>query len=213
MEHSFWHNKWEKQEIGFHLSEVNPLLIRYFSNLVLSPNSRVFVPLCGKTLDIHWLLNQGYNVVGAELSQLAIEQLFAALQIIPDITNIGPLKRYTGPNIEIFVGDIFNLSAEILGHVDAIYDRAALIALPKPVRDRYTQHLMQLTNTAPQLLICVEYDQTLMDGPPFSITPTEVEQHYQQSYQIDMLSNEEVKGGLKGGTPGTQHVWLLQEKQ
>lgn len=209
MEHHFWHNKWEKQEIGFHLNEVNPLLVTYFNRLALPQGSRIFVPLCGKTLDIHWLLDQGYQVVGAELSQLAIEQLFDELGVQPEVIDLGQSKHFKATHIDIYVGDIFNLSSDILGHVDAIYDRAALIALPETMRSRYTTHLIQLTQRAPQLMICLEYDQSLMAGPPFSISEAEVKQHYQTQYALNLLSSSAVEGGLKGGVQALQHVWLL----
>lgn len=213
MEHNFWHNKWEKKEIGFHLNEVNPLMMKYFSVLALPQNSRIFVPLCGKTLDIHWLLQQGYRVAGAELSEVAIEQLFDELGVQPEVSDLGKLKHFKASNIDIYVGDIFNLNHDLLGHVDAIYDRAALIALPESMRTRYTAQLMQLTQSAPQLMICLEYDQSQMDGPPFSISEAEVKLHYQPHYDIKRLSSTPVKGGLKGGVPSLQHVWLLSKNQ
>ena len=130
MDSDFWHKKWEDNQIGFHRSSVNPLLVRFLSVLGLVPGARVFLPLCGKTRDIAWLRDQGFRVAGAELSRLAIEQLFDELGETPEITEHGALTRFSGEGIDIFVGDIFELSAPVLGPVDAIYDRAALVALP-----------------------------------------------------------------------------------
>lgn len=210
MEHNFWHNKWQKQEIGFHLAEVNPLLIQYFPSLSLQTAARVFLPLCGKTKDIHWLLARGYHVVGAELSQIAIDQLFAELALTPQINQLGKLLHYSAKNIDIFVGDIFELSPEVLQPVDAIYDRAALVALPPAMRQQYTTHLMHLTQTAPQLVVSLAYDQNLVDGPPFSVTDQEVHHHYQASYKLQLLSSIDTPDGLKGKYPLTEQVWLLQ---
>jgi thiopurine S-methyltransferase len=136
MDIDFWHQKWEKNEIAFHESKPNPVLVTYFKELKLVEDSRVFLPLCGKTLDIAWLLSKGYRVAGAELSKLAIEHLFIGLGLEPKISKFGNVSRYSATNIDIFVGDIFDLSHEVLGRVDAIYDRAALIALPKERRNR-----------------------------------------------------------------------------
>ncbi len=159
MEAGFWHQKWERGEIGFHESETNPLLIHHFEKLMTAAGSRVFLPLCGKTRDIAWLLAGGYRVVGAELSALAIEQLFNDLGAKPAIAKSGKLTRYSASNIDIFVGDIFEVSAKDLGSVDAIYDRAALVALPAGIREQYTSHLIDVTGAAPQLLVTLEYDQ------------------------------------------------------
>jgi thiopurine S-methyltransferase len=208
MDGSFWQRKWERNEIAFHESDANPLLVSYFSDLRLQQGSRVFVPLCGKTLAIHWLLSQNYRVAGSELSSIAVEQLFSELGVEPKITVIDQVSRYSANKIDIFVGDIFNLSRGVLGPIDAIYDRAALVAFPEPLRDRYTEHLIKITHRAPQLLISYQYDQRLLDGPPFSVGPEEVARRYQESYELTLLANTEVKGGLKGRCAATENVWL-----
>ena len=212
MEESFWHQKWERNEIAFHQRESNPLLVKYFGDLSLPQRSRVFVPLCGKTRDIHWLLSQGYQVAGAELSQLAVEQLFADLGVEPNITAVDSLSLHSANNVDIFVGDIFGLSGNLLGQIDAIYDRAALVAFPEPMRDRYAVHLVDITDHAPQLLISYEYDQRLLNGPPFSISDDEVIRRYQESYNLKLLAKVEVEGGLKGRCAATENVWLLNRK-
>lgn len=210
MEPQFWHDRWAKNEIGFHKSEANPLLVKYFKELVLAKGSRVFVPLCGKTLDIPWLLSEGYRVAGAELSSLAIEQLFAELGVTPTITRNGGIDRYHARDIDIFVGDIFDVTKTMLGPVDAIYDRAALVALPENTRSRYTAHLTAITDQAPQLLVCYEYDQRAAEGPPFSISHEEVRRHYGERYHLTLLTSADVPGGLKGKCSATEHVWLLR---
>ena len=210
MDTAFWLQKWETNNIAFHNSEANPLLAQHFKALSLEQDSRVFVPLCGKTLDIAWLLNNGYRVAGAELIEIAIEQLFMELELEPTISEVANTKHYSATNIDIFVGDIFSLSSQLLGPVDAIYDRAALVALPKDMRHRYTPHLITITNMAPQLLVNYDYDQTLMAGPPFSISNEEVKQHYGESYELTLLKSANVPGGLKGKCAATENVWLLQ---
>jgi thiopurine S-methyltransferase len=209
MDTRFWHQKWEKNEIAFHESAVNPLLVKHFDGLSLVKGSRVFLPLCGKTLDIPWLLSNGYRVAGAELSKIAVEQLFAGLGMEPKISSIGKVDHYNAKNIDVFVGDIFDFSKETLGPVDAIYDRAALVALPEKMRHRYTAHLTEMTDKAPQLLICYEYDQNLMEGPPFSISIEEVNLHYSDRYDLILLASANVPSGLKG-ICAKEHVWLLK---
>lgn len=210
MEADFWHRKWESNQLGFHQKEENPLLVKYFSALQLDEHGKVFVPLCGKTLDIHWLLSHGKRVVGAELSELAVKQLFADLSIVPTVEMAGELIHYHAENIDIFVGDIFQLTAELLGPVDAIYDRAALVALPEPMREKYSQHLMAITHSAEQLIICYQYDQNLLSGPPFSITDKELTAHYAPQYSLTLLEEADVEGGFKGQYPAIEKVWFLQ---
>lgn len=206
----FWHQKWHKNEIGFHLPEANPLLVAHLSSLNLKHGSRIFLPLCGKTLDIVWLLAPGYRVVGVELSVIAIEDLFKSLGLTPTISMLGQIAHYSAPNIDMFVGDIFQLSSTMLGDVDAVYDRAALVALPEDMRKSYAAHVIALTHAAPQLLICFEYDQAIQAGPPFSISADEVKQHYQTSYDLTLLASVDVAGGLKGKCTAIEHVWHMK---
>jgi thiopurine S-methyltransferase len=140
MHTDFWHERWSTNQIAFHESEANPLLVAHFAALGLAKGARVFVPLCGKTLDIDWLLAQGYHVVGAELSPLAVTQLFERLGVTPQLTRVGKLERWSVPHLDLFVGDFFALTPDLLGTVDAVYDRAALIALPSDLRGRYAAH-------------------------------------------------------------------------
>lgn len=213
MDTSFWHNRWQTNQTGWHERAVNPLLITHFPSLHVPPGGRVFVPLCGKSLDLGWLLSQGYAVAGAELSELAVTQLFAELEMEPTISEVGKHKHFRGERINIFVGDFFALSQEALGPVDAVYDRAALVALPEAIRVQYTTHLKSLTALAPQLVIGYEYDQTVVPGPPFSVTPDELHRHYSDSYTLTPLARLDVPGGLKGKCPAMEHVWKLQKRQ
>jgi thiopurine S-methyltransferase len=209
MQQDFWHQKWQKNEIGFHLSTPNPLLVKHLKALKLQQGACVFLPLCGKTVDIAWLLAQGYQVVGAELSEIAIHDLFQQLQITPVITQLGDVANYHAADIDIFVGDIFKLTPAMLQKIDAVYDRAALVALPEEMRVQYTTHLRALTNNAPQLLICFEYDQSIHAGPPFSISADEVSKHYQSSHLISLLASQTMPDGLKGQYPATELAWYL----
>lgn len=212
MDSSFWHQRWQANEIPFHERAANPLLLKHYPALALTNGARVFVPLCGKSLDLGWLLSRGHAVAGAELSELAVHQLFAELGMEPRIAEIGPVRHYRGRKIDIFAGNIFQVSREMLGPVDAVYDRAALVALPDAMRQRYAAHLQDITAHAPQLLICYEYDQTVLAGPPFSVSPEEVHRHYGKHYRLTLLNSADVAGGLKGKCPAKEHVWLLNRR-
>lgn len=209
MNNEHWLERWEEKNIGFHEDSINSLLIKHFKTLNLPTNSRIFIPLCGKTLDISWLLMLGHDIVAAELSEIAVKELFEELYILPKVTKENGVTRYHTTGIDIFVGDIFNIDSKMVGNIDAIYDRAALVALPKDVRIKYTQHLRELSNNAPQILFCCEYDQNIMKPTPFSIEPSEIEEHYENHYKIELLERKEIKGGLKGKYQAEDTVWLL----
>jgi thiopurine S-methyltransferase len=209
MDKDFWHQRWESSRIGFHESRPNPLLVAHFAALAVPEHGRVFVPLCGKTLDIAWLISQGCRVAGAELSELAIQQLFEELGVAPTISDLGALKRYSAQDIDIFVGDVFALTQTLLGPVDAVFDRAALVALPEAMRDAYTPHIASITGNAPKLLICFEYDQSRFEGPPFSIDHEEVKRRYGDRYEVTPLERVAAAGGMKGAA-AFETVWLLK---
>lgn len=210
MHAEFWHQRWQYQQIGFHLDHVNPHLLNYVGCLELATNSHVFLPLCGKTLDIAWLLAQGYQVSGIELSEIAVEALFDGLGLTPTIQSTGCLRLYQSGDLRIWQGDFFALTAAQLGTVNAVYDRAALIALPDAMRADYARHLRQLTHPASQLLVTMHYDTTLHQGPPFCVSAEEVQQHYAAYYAVARLAEVQIAGGLKGRLPAHEQVWHLQ---
>ena len=211
MDAQFWHEKWEKNQIAFHRQDFNPFLVDHFHRLGVAADGRIFVPLCGKTRDIQWLLGQGLRVVGAELSAIAVQQLFADLGEQPTVTDVGGLRRYQVQGLDIYLGDLFDLTAEILGRVDAVYDRAALVALPEAMRSRYAAHVTTITAGAPQLLVCYVYDQTQLDGPPFSVMPEDVTRYYGGHYRPTLILSEKIEGGLKGKCPAHEDLWLLKK--
>ncbi|MEM8552190.1 MAG: thiopurine S-methyltransferase [Pseudomonadota bacterium] len=210
MDAAFWHERWETGRIAFHEAEGNALFAAHFSALKLSAGARVFVPLCGKTKDIGWLLSQGYRVCAVELSQLAIDQLFEELELIPNITQTGELLHYRAANIDVFVGDAFALTADILGPVDAVYDRAALVALPFEMRAGYGRLLNTVTRGASQLLLTFIYDQSQLDGPPFSVDDAEVARVYGAHYTIMKSASVPLAGGLRGFHAIEEVVWRLE---
>ena len=210
MDAKFWHDRWQEGRLGFHEGKVNRMLEAHFDALELTQGQRVFLPLCGKAIDIPWLLSKGYSVAGAELSEIAVRDLFAEMGVVPEVTDTGRHRRYAAEGIDIFVGDIFDLSASVLGQVDAVYDRAALVALPKDMRARYAAHLAGITECAPQLLVTFEYDQSAMAGPPFSISEQEVARCHGERFTINLLTDQDVPGGLKGVVAAREKALLLR---
>lgn len=207
MEAAFWRRKWAAGDIGFHEGAPNAMLIAHLGALGLAPGARVFLPLCGKTRDIPWLLGQGFSVAGAELSDLAVGQLFAELGVEPQVTTQGPMRRFAAPGLVMHQSDVFDLDRAVLGPVDGVYDRAALVALPQTLRGRYAAHLAALTGTAPQLLLAFDYDQAQLAGPPFSVTEAEIRARYEPGHRVTGLERRE---GRLRGLCVAETAWLLQ---
>ncbi|MFJ5257066.1 thiopurine S-methyltransferase [Pseudomonas sp. NPDC088414] len=192
MQPEFWHKKWESNQIGFHLPEVNPYLQRHWA---VPATARVLVPLCGKSLDLAWLAGRGHQVLGIELSEKAIEDFFREHQVQPQISQKGAFKVYSGDAIELWCGDFFALTASDVADCTALYDRAALIALPPAMRERYAAHLQQILPQSVQgLLITLDYNQAQMPGPPFAVGDDEVQRLLGDVWQVRMLEEQDVLG-------------------
>lgn len=185
MEAEFWAHKWQANQIGFHGDAPHPQLIQHWDSLRLDRQARVFVPLCGKSLDLLWLRQRGHTIVGVELSQIAVEAFFDEHQIKPKRETSGPFERYCAEGYEILCGDYFASSREFLGPFDAIYDRAALIALPPTMRERYATVLTTLAPARTQmLLITVQYAADRITPPPFNIEDAEIVTHYGKDWDL-----------------------------
>lgn len=172
MDATFWNERWAEGRIGFHEGRPNDYLVRHVDRLGAA--RRVLVPLCGKAHDLAFLASRGHTVVGVELVEDAVRAFFAEHDVTPTVERCGALTAYRAGAITIFAGDWFATGAELLGPVDAFYDRAALIALPPAMRPRYAAHLRAVAPAATGLLITLEYPADAIDGPPFSVLADEV---------------------------------------
>ncbi|MGB3125750.1 MAG: thiopurine S-methyltransferase [Pseudomonas sp.] len=175
MEPKFWQERWARNQIGFHLPEVNPYLQRHWPRLALPEGAKVLVPLCGKSLDLIWLATLGYRVMGVELSDQAVEAFFSEQGLTPRISQRGAFTVYQAGLIEVWCGDFFALDAEAVAECTGLYDRAALIALPPLMRAQYAGHLNGLLRPGCRgLLVTLDYDQAQKAGPPFAVSDDEV---------------------------------------
>lgn len=192
MHADFWHERWAQGRIGFHLPGVNPLLEKYFAHLDKTGTGAgtVFMPMCGKSVDITWLAGRTGRVIGVEISQLAVSDFFAEQQLQAYRKSSGALQWWCAGNIELACGDFFTMTATDLEGVDMVYDRAALVALPADMRRDYAAHLSGLLAADTRmLLITLEYDQSRLDGPPFSVPEEEVRDLYANSFEITLLES------------------------
>ena len=195
MEPKFWQERWARNQIGFHLPEVNPYLLRHWPKLALAEGAKVLVPLCGKSLDLMWLASLGYRVLGVELSEQAVEAFFSEQGLMPKISQRGVFKVYQADQIEVWCGDFFALDAEALADCSALYDRAALIALPPLMRAQYAEHLNALLRPGCQgLLITLDYDQTQKAGPPFAVADEEVRLLLGARWSVQVVEEQDVLG-------------------
>jgi thiopurine S-methyltransferase len=216
MESEFWKNRWKKNETGWHQKEAEPALVQFFSSL--TQRGRVLVPLCGKSLDMLWLATHGYEVVGVELSDLACTAFFHENQISFTQSRKGNFNLFQGGGISIWNGDFFELSSDQLGKLDAVYDRAALIALPPEMRKKYAKHLGDLIQKSASqadfqfLQITLHRTPHQDGGPPFSVTPGEIESLYGEKLNIRLISREAVDLGDDSPTQVEESVYQLQKK-
>ncbi|MDD2942210.1 MAG: thiopurine S-methyltransferase [bacterium] len=194
MHHDFWHERWRQNQIGFHQPVVNLYLQRFWPKLHLKEKARVLVPLCGKSSDMLWLLEQGFQVVGVELSTLAVDAFFAENNLQAAVRRKGDFVFYELDDLQIYCGDFFAIGTEMLGRIDAVYDRASLIALPPEMRVDYARQMSNLLMPGTEsLLITFDYLQEEMSGPPFSVSAEEIEQLYGDWCDIDILACDNVE--------------------
>jgi thiopurine S-methyltransferase len=193
MQPQFWHDRWQTGQIGFHLPTVHPFLSKYWRSLPIATAGRVLVPLCGKSLDLLWLRDAGYSVVGVELSTIAVEAFCMENGVPARRRILDGFDSYESPNLQLLRGDFFATTAELLGPISAIYDRAALISWAPELRAGYVAHLTQLIAPGtPILLITMEYPQEHMSGPPFSVSRNDIETLCSSQFAIEELERQDV---------------------
>ena len=193
MKKEFWLERWEKAEIGFHQDEINPYLLSHWQELSISGSREVFVPLCGKSMDMVWLCQQNCTVLGVELSPIAVQDFFKEHGQAPQHEISGKFECCEADGIRILCGDFFDLSKEDLAKVSLVYDRASLVALPPEMRQRYARHLLDILPEATQiLLVTFDYPQAEMPGPPFAVTVNDVEALYSQYAEVCLIDQQDV---------------------
>ena len=216
MEPTFWRERWESHRIGFHQHETNRLLMQHWHTLNLPKETTVFVPLCGKSLDMVWLCNCGHRVIGVEISPIAVQEFFEENKVPAKRSSNGKFDRWQSDGIALLCGNVFDLAAEDLKNVAGVYDRAALIALPPHMRQHYANHL---TNVLPQrvqkLLITIDYPQNERSGPPFSVPDDEVHELFKHTFEVSLLTSEDVMSHnpqFKDTSRLSESAYLLQSR-
>jgi thiopurine S-methyltransferase len=202
MERDFWLERWRTGSTGWHQNETHPFLLRHGRRLLGGPQPRVFVPLCGASLDMLWLRQQGATVVGIDLASAAFQRFYDDANLEPVVDRTCLFERWSADGIELLAGDFFDADATVLGPFDAVYDRAALFALPPAMRERYAARMADLCRPGTRVLqVTFEYDQREMNGPPFAVHEPELQQLYASAFTLERLEHVDVTDlnpGMRG---------------
>ena len=203
-----WLEFWENNEINWHSDVVTHELEEYLGFLKLEPGDKVFFPLCGKSLDMIYILNRGYSVIGVELSEIGIKQFFHENSLDFTISQVGEFDLYSANNIEIYCGDFFSLTSKHLCDVKAVFDRKSLIALERNLRQKYVKHLNDIISLGVRmLLITLHYPQHQMSGPPFSVDRSEVESLFSMAFKYQELKSfQDIENGSKLVGAGVDYI-------
>lgn len=194
MEADFWKQRWAEGRIAFHQGVANEFLVAHAGRL----SGRVLVPMCGKAEDLAYLASRGHEVIGVELVEDAVAAFFAEHSLTPNVDEPWSdctHRKYGYGAITLIAGDWFTVTRDMVGTVDSVYDRAALVAMPPELRIPYIAQLRKLVAPGTQgLLVSLAYDQAKFDGPPFSVEDSEVRAHYAKVEQL----GEQAAGGRIG---------------
>ncbi|MGM0593809.1 MAG: thiopurine S-methyltransferase [Pseudomonadota bacterium] len=214
MDHTFWLERWERDQIGFHQAEVNAYLCSHWEELGLAEGAPVFVPLCGKSRDMLWLRSQGHEVLAVELSEKAVAAFFEENRIPPAVEHTERFSAYSAAGLKLLAGDFFALRPADLEGICAVYDRASLIALPPSMRSDYARHMATLLPAGAHiLLITMEYADPAIEGPPFSVTEEEVRGLYGEYFSVERKALWEGVAGPRGATVSEKVYTLTRHRQ
>jgi len=191
MTKQYWLNKWQQNDIKFNQDETNVYLQRYYSKLNLNKSDRIFVPLCGKSIDMLWLLQKSHLVVGVEFSPIACQSFFKDNSLPYQVKTLGPFTTYYNAAITLYCGNFFELTPGLIGNIKAVYDRAGFISLPPSNRAEYVEHLVTLIPAGARIIMTtIEYDQQQLDGPPYSTSFDNIKQLYGPHFHIEQLEHK-----------------------
>lgn len=206
MEPEFWKTAWEQGRIGFHRDEVHPDLHTWETRWLGEGSHRVLVPLCGKSVDLIWLRERGHEVVGVELVDQAVEQFHDDHWLEPEVQHEGDAAHWRTERLTLVCGDFFELEPGRLGTFDRVWDRAALVAIDPAQRGEYAQRLQALMGEDARLLLnTFEYDQSKMQGPPWSVPADQVRALF-EGWAIEVLERRDAARQIS--FEGHDHWWV-----
>jgi thiopurine S-methyltransferase len=207
-----WKKSWNNGKTGFHLSEANPSLVEYAH--LFAENSSILFPLCGKSLDMHFLMEAHHTIIGVELVSQAITEFFTEWKVQPKREK----NKYSHDGITIIESNIFNVQQQNLPVIDAVFDRAALIALPPHIRPQYANHLLSLLKDKGKILL-ISYDMPRDQeiGPPFPARKNDIPNLFCNASSVTLLkeiyktAKDEPRLVQRGMDWSKEHVWLIEK--
>jgi len=203
-----WLHFWENNETNWHSDTITQELVEYFELFELELGDKVFVPLCGKSLDMLYIMNQSFSVVGVEISEIGVRQFFRENNLTYKITRVDDFDLYSSENLEIYCGDFFSLTSKHLNNVKSVFDRKSLIALEPEVRQKYVKHLNDIISLGARiLLVTLQYPQYQMSGPPFSVDKSEVESLFSMAFESrELRSFNDIENESKLTRAGVNYI-------
>ncbi|MGI9521342.1 MAG: thiopurine S-methyltransferase [Hyphomicrobiaceae bacterium] len=219
MDEDFWRDAWRMGRAAFHEGKPNASLIQYWNKTALPKGTTVIVPFCGKSIDMIWLAEQGHFVIGIEIAEMAVEAFFAENSLRRTVDPESSFSVSRSGRLEIWCGDFFQLPREVIARAHGLFDRGGLIAQPREMRAKYARKLnADLVPSARMLLMCVDYNQSEMPGPPFSVSDLEISDHFSSRFEVERVHEEHLTAvperfASQGLTTLRRTVHLLKGRQ
>lgn len=207
-----WKQSWNDGKTGFHLSNTNPSLEQYAH--LFDEELTILVPLCGKTLDMHYLHHRNHAVIGIELVPQAIKSFFQEWGVVPKVHH----NRFSHERITVINSNIFAVQSQDIPTIDGIFDRAALVALPTNIRTQYATHLLSLLKDGGTLLL-ITYDMPRPQdlGPPFAVRQHDVPHLFKRASSVELLKEihntpqDEPRLITRGIAWSKEHIWRIRK--
>lgn len=218
MHADFWQQCWDQGQARFHLRCTNPNLPHYWPHELFAPGDTIFVPLCGKSVDLLWFAEQGWNVLAIELIETAVQAFFTENNLSYSCVQQGDFVEYVSGSIRVLCGDFFKLSAADLADCRGFYDRAALVSWQGEGQAQYASHLARILPAGCHgLMLVVDYEQEQMPGPPFAISTAAMQALLGHECSISQLGQRDIlryEPGFKarGVTRMDEHIYAVVKR-
>jgi len=202
-----WKDRWDAGQIGFHKSDVHQTLVKYIDKLFPNGNKgKIFVPLCGKTVDMKWLADNGIDVIGLDAVRVSLEQFYSehnienSVEKCADLGQEAEVFKSSDNKIRLYCADMFKFSPDIEGTFDAIWDRGSLVAIYRKDVPTYAEIIKKLLKPGASCLVEVfEYDVSIFDGvdnpqkppPPHPVLEEELRRLYEPDCSVEQLDRNE----------------------
>lgn len=218
MDVSYWKKRWLDGQTGWHENEVHPLLIKYYDFLSLSLKKHFFFPLCGKTLDLDWILSKNHTTTGVEASEIAIKEVENRLKVSFKKAAYQNFTKHTFGNLTLMQGNYFDLDTTLIDPIDVVFDRGAFVAIHPNQRKKYIEMYNKLlTHESIILLVAYQYNENASTNPPYSLSELQIRALMEPDFDIEICESEEIldidpKFKERGINVFARNVYKIQKK-